>query len=255
MYKVLVVDDQKIIREGLIKILNRNTCGIEEIFEADCGQAAEDIALALKPHIIVTDIKMPDFSGLELIKKLKPRLKGTKFVVLSGYDDFQFAREAIRLEVVDYLLKPVNRSDVEELIGKIIGSLRRETGFTGCEDVPAAIELKNENADGHRGKIIEYALDYIHKNYYRDITLAFVANLVSRNYSYFSNIFRSETGYAFSDYLRIIRMEKAKVLLKDMRYKINDIAKMVGYPDPIQFSKTFSRAFGMTPGQFRSGTK
>jgi len=268
MYKLLLVDDQKIIRDGFKRILLRSLPERYDIYEADCGNAAEKIALDLKPQIVITDVKMPDFSGLELIKRLKTKLKGSKYVVISAYENFRFAKEAIKLEVSDYLLKPINRSDVEELMEKLINSLQEQKADTNLSiekfsetgvnldnylDIKSFDEFESTSDSSiPHNRIVEYVIDYVNENYSKDLSLAYMANLVDRNYSYFSSLFSSETGINFSNYLRNVRMEKAKELLSDLKYKINDVSHKVGYLDGVQFCKTFGKYTGMPPGKYRS---
>jgi len=268
MYKLLVVDDQKIIRDGFIRMLQRDSRNKYQIYQADCGQEALKTALEVEPQIVVTDVKMPDYSGLELIRRLKTRLKGSKYVIISGYDNFSYAKEAIRLEVSDYLLKPINRADVAEVMDKLTSSL--DSLDTEANAVSEMVGLNNDdlnkpsgeklsigvdntgNSSAQQKMIVEYAMDYVNKNFDKNLSLTYISNLVSRNYSYFSNLFSTETGSNFCDYLRNVRIEKAKELLRDMRYMVNDISRKVGYQDTVQFSKAFRKHTGMTPGQYRS---
>ena len=118
--EILVVDDHCIIRDGLKKIVEDHLPGVCEVYVADSGSSAEKIAREIKPGIIFTDVRMPDFSGIELVARLKDILKETCFVIISAYEDFNYAREAMRLGVVDYLLKPVGRDDVKMILDKYV---------------------------------------------------------------------------------------------------------------------------------------
>jgi two-component system response regulator YesN len=241
MCKILIVDDHKIAREGFKRIIGRiDACRGCEILEAGEGGGAEKIALETYPDIIITDIKMPNMTGLELISRLKPRLKNASFIIISGYDDFCFAREAIRLGVEDYLLKPFNREDVETLVVRLLA----EKG-----------KVKDErlvNANSEQRAIIRFTIDYINNNYQKDLSLTYLANLVSKSYNYFSTLFKNETGSNFSDYLRKVRIDKAKELFKNGNSIVMDVAKAVGYADYIHFSKTFTRIVGVSPAKYKS---
>ena len=243
MRKILIVDDHKIARDGLRKIIGRiDACRDCQILEADEGCSAEKIALEAHPDIILTDIKMPNISGLELIARLKPKLKNTRFIIVSGYDDFTFARQAIKLGTEDYLLKPLDSEDVENLIVRLLN----ETGKMKEED---QIENKFDQK-----VIIKFTIDYINSNYQKHLTLTYIANLVSKSYNYFSTLFKNETGCNFSDYLRNVRIKKAKELLKDFNNKAADVAKAVGYTDYIHFSKTFTKVVGINPTKYKSNS-
>lgn len=243
MCKILIIDDHKIARDGFKKIIGRiDACRNCEILEADEGSSAEKIALETHPDIVLTDIKMPNMTGLELIARLKPKLKDTSFIIISGYDDFCFAREAIKLGVEDYLLKPLNREDVENLIIRLLN----EKGKVKVKE-----EYQSDDKSAQRA-IIKFVIDYINNNYQKDLSLTYVANLVSKSYNYFSTLFKNETGSNFSDYLRNVRIDKAKELLKDAGSSAMDVAKAVGYANYIHFSKTFTKLVGVNPAKYKS---
>lgn len=261
MGKILIVDDHKITRKGLKRIIGRIDGCDYEILEAEDGESAEKIALQEHPDIIMTDIKMPNITGLELIARLKPRLKDSHFVIISGYDDFTFARQAIKLGVEDYLLKPLNREDVESLIIKLLNEIgiakekdRNEIKVVKEEDLSKIVNVKEEDLNENKivqKLIIEFTIDYISNNYYKDLTLTCMSNLVSKSYNYFSTLFKNETGYNFSTYLRNVRIEKAKELLKNIDSKAMDVAKEVGYENYIHFSKTFTKVVGVNPAKYK----
>lgn len=241
MCKILIVDDHKIAREGFKRIIGRiDACRSCEILEASDGGSAVKTALETYPDIIITDIKMPNITGLELISRLKPWLKNASFIIISGYDDFCFAREAIKLGVEDYLLKPFNREDIETLIVKLLA----EKGKANDEHFNIA--------NSEQRAIIKVTIDYINNNYQKDLSLAYLANLVSKSYNYFSTLFKNETGSNFSDYLRNVRINKAKELLKDDNISAMDVAKAIGYVDYIHFSKTFTKIVGVNPAKYKS---
>lgn len=241
MCKILIVDDHKIARDGVRKIISRiDACLSCEVLEADGGGSAEKMALEAHPDIVLTDIKMPDMTGLELVSRLKPKLKDTSFIIISGYDDFCFTHEAIKLGVVDYLLKPLNREDVENLIIRLL----HEKGKVKAEYIS---DDKSEQRT-----IIRFAIDYINNNYQKDLSLSFLSNLASKSYNYFSTLFKNETGSNFSDYLRNVRIDKAKEMLKNSSSSAMDVAKAVGYTDYIHFSKTFTKMVGVNPAKYKS---
>ncbi|QUI22437.1 response regulator [Vallitalea pronyensis] len=116
MYKLLIVDDEKLVRSSISQIIDWHSLGFSEVYEAEDGEQALDIALKIKPHLILTDIKMPFMDGLALTKHIKKHLPASYMVILSGYDEFELAQEAICLGVKDYILKPIG---AKTLYGKI----------------------------------------------------------------------------------------------------------------------------------------
>lgn len=120
MFRVLVVDDEKEIRNGLVSQFPWDELGVEEIYAADDGDTALQLVAERNPDLVVTDIRMPRVSGLELVQQLnRDRFEG-KVIIISGYEDFQYAKQVMRCGVSDYLLKPLN---LDELMQAVSGSL------------------------------------------------------------------------------------------------------------------------------------
>lgn len=120
MYRVLLADDEALEREGLRIIFDKNFNNQFDIYEASNGREAIEKACEIKPDIIIMDIKMPGISGIEAIAEIRKRLNNVKIIVLSAYDSFSYAKEAVNLKAFDYLLKPIKRSVFIECIEKAI---------------------------------------------------------------------------------------------------------------------------------------
>lgn len=133
--KLLIVDDDDIIREVIKKIAEEENLGFDVIEEAENGEEAINKALDILPDIIVTDIKMPGIDGLSFIEKTYKKLHETKFIILSGHDDFSFAQKAIKFGICEYLLKPYSREDMIALLKNYINIINTER----------ILKIKNEN--------------------------------------------------------------------------------------------------------------
>jgi two-component system response regulator YesN len=129
MYKVLIVDDEPIIREGMKKIINWNIYGYKVIGDAENGLDAYNKILTLNPDLCIIDIKMPEMDGLELISKIKECEINTKIIILTGYPEFEYAQKAIDLGVESYILKPVDPNILIEKIKKVYTQLEKEKSF------------------------------------------------------------------------------------------------------------------------------
>jgi len=112
MVRILIVDDEREIRNGLVKQIPWAAWGVDEVLDADDGDTALELALARRPDLIVTDIRMPRMSGLRLIESLNREGYDGSTIVVSGFDDFHYAKEAFKLGVSDYLLKPLDKNDL-----------------------------------------------------------------------------------------------------------------------------------------------
>lgn len=247
LYSAIIVDDEAWIREGLSEYIGWNGLDIDLLGAFADGHEALRFMEAQPVDIILSDIRMPSLSGLELITKLREqeqerrRDEHAQVIFLSGYDDFKYAQEAIRLGAFDYLLKP---TEVEEI--EIV--LRKATLICG----------KQENAqdpatavDDSMSYLIKKAIHLINEHFSEDIQLSQLAAELYVTPNYLSRLFRTETGKVFSDYLSELRMEKAFALLKEGELKIYQIGVEVGYPNPRYFSDWFHKNAGMTPGEYR----
>jgi len=270
-YKILVVDDEELIREGIKVIIERLGMFEGGIRTAANGTEALRIYTEFMPQVILTDIKMPEIDGLELIRKIREKGDhGTKVIIISGYGDFDYARTAIKYGVVGYLLKPVNRREIAELLQTLICTIKSEeqvrksslavTMKTGVnEPIKKEMDLdkKQNQIDCNSSikiniSIVEQALEYIDKNYASHITLVEVSNHINMNDSYFSTLFKKTIGKNFIDYLTNFRIEKAKEYLMNPQAKVYEISSEIGYMGEKHFFKVFKKITGLSPNEYRN---
>ena len=135
LYRVLLVDDEEDIRVGISQKMDWQGLGFELVAEAENGKDALDLAEALRPDVILTDIKMPFMDGLELCRILTERLPASKFVVFSGFDDFEYAKQAIRMNVSEYILKPINAAELASVLEKLKEQLDQERQLRKNEEL------------------------------------------------------------------------------------------------------------------------
>ena len=126
MYKALVVDDEPIILKGFDNLISWEEFGIEIAAKAENGKAALQIARKEKIDLLITDIRMPEMSGLELLKTIRREGKNIKVIILSGYDDFQYVKEASKYGIENYLLKPIEENELEETLLHLTEKLENE---------------------------------------------------------------------------------------------------------------------------------
>ena len=119
MYKVVIVENEKIVRKGLILTIDWQEMDAIIVGEASNGQEGREIILATRPAIVVTDIRMPEMDGLEMIQSLQQENVDTAFIIVSGYSEFEYAQKAIRLGVVDFLIKPIDETELTRCIENI----------------------------------------------------------------------------------------------------------------------------------------
>ena len=234
-HRILVADDERMIRQGLQVLLTRYYRELT-VLEASNGQECWDI-LRTEPQIRLAfvDIRMPEINGLQICEKMKTAGLPVKIVIISGFRDFEYAHQALRYGVVDYLLKPVNPSDVLRLVHEVVM-------------VPP---LPSELAERQERLVIEQARKCIHDHLHEDITLLDLSRRFHYSVSYISMLFKKEIGTGFQEYLFDCRMQRAKHLLLDPTLRISHIAQQVGYTNPKAFSIAFHKACGIPPTDYR----
>lgn len=242
---ILLIDDEPVFRKGLAHIIQQHSIAFKHIFQADCGHEALSIIKNEKNiSVALVDINLPDMNGLVLAKKIMALFPSIIIVIISGYDDFNFTRQAIQLQVFDYLLKPVAPSDITYLLNKIENKR--------INDASQKRMFKNEEVN--LSPLCLNAIDII-KNRYSDntLSLAFVSKELFVDSSYLSKQLKKQTGKSFSDYLTDYRLNKAKELLQQttINLSIQEVSTKVGYANPHYFSRLFKLHENLSPTEFK----
>ena len=144
MYRVLIVDDEKMIRMGMKNAIDWKKLGVDDVFTAASGNEALKILKEEGPEIMVTDIQMTEMTGLELIKAARESVPELRVIVLTGFDNFEYARESLRLQVQDFFLKPIDEDDLFNAIEKQIKELKEQVEDITKEEVQSQIEKCTE---------------------------------------------------------------------------------------------------------------
>ena len=237
--RVLLVDDEIMIREGFKRLFDWQAHDCEVVGEAGDGMEALAQIDALRPDIVIMDINIPIMNGLKVIQLSRIKHPGTAFVIVSGYDDFSYCREALRLQITDYILKPVNYEEFGSCIDNLKISLFEQRVSTAAEP-----EKQEE-------RTITGITRYLQEHLAEEISLTVLADEFHLNPQYISQLFKSEIGVNFLAYLTSIRMERAKKLLLTTPLSIAEVAEQSGYVDYRVFTKVFKKSEGITPSQYR----
>ncbi|WP_018931714.1 response regulator transcription factor [Gracilibacillus lacisalsi] len=246
---ILVVDDEPRSRQGIKKTIERGSQQYEVITAANAEEAIERIDHE-KVHVLITDIRMPEVSGLELLKKLKEKAKDPVVIVISAYSEFEYAHEALELGVVNYLLKPIAKEKLMESIEKAI-EIEKQREKTGMFNKIVDDKLLEMQQLSKYNRAVKEAMDYIDQHYDEELTLKEVAKQVHLNASYLSALFKEELQVTFSEYVTRKRMQEAKKLLLSTDLTIAEIAEKSGYQTSKYFIKLFKQFENMTPNAFR----
>lgn len=234
---VLLVDDEIMIREGFKRLFDWEAHDCKVVGEAADGMEALAKIDMLQPDIVIMDINIPIMSGLKVIQLCRIKHPKTAFVIVSGYDDFSYCQQALRLQITDYILKPVNYEE----FGSCIDNLKISLYENRVVNEPMQQEERTING----------LTRYMQEHLSEEITLSVLAEEFHLNAQYISQLFKNEIGVGFLAYLTNIRLEKAKKLLLSTALPIADVAEQSGYGDYRVFTKVFKKAEGITPSQYR----
>lgn len=250
-YTIVLVDDEKGIVEGLKVIVRRYLPQCEIIGCAYDGNEGYDLVCQLQPNIVITDIRMLQVTGLEMIERLVKEGTASKFIILSGYSEFEYARKGMHLGVRYYLNKPIEEEELQDCINHIIKEIE-ESRIHG--ELLAKYQPPSTNGITRiapKKDVIQEIKQYVAENFDKNISLADLSNRFYLNLHYLSQLFKEKTGQNYLEYLTQVRMERTKEFLAETDLKIYEIAQMVGYSDPAHFSKVFERAVGCKPTEYR----
>ena len=250
MKKVVIIDDEPIIVQGLSKSVDWNKYGCEVVGTAGDGLEGKRVIEELHPDIVFLDICMPQMDGLTMIAALKSEYSDMQIAILTGFRDFEYAQQAINLGVSRFLLKPSNMDEIDEAIKHMV---ERSDKIQGTVTESAGEESGEEQ--GADNFIVRNALSYIEEHYNEKILLSDVADKVYVSQWHLSKLLNKETGKNFSEILNTVRIKKAAELLKDPSKRISDVSEEVGFLDVAHFSRVFKKVKGISANEFRNHTK
>ncbi|WP_251550302.1 response regulator transcription factor [Neobacillus muris] len=248
---IVIVDDEPRTREGLHRTLESWNNGEFSILSAQSHEDVLRIAEKQKIHILLSDIRMPQMTGLELLKTMKEKGINPVVIIISAYSEFEYAQEALRLGVVNYLLKPIGKKKLIEAVEEAVKVLEKQVRAGMIERVvDEKIVDASTNIDSTKDTIRK-AIRYIDQHLKDDLTLKDVAAHVHLNPSYFSVLFKEQVNLNFSEYVTRRRIQRAKELVISTDLPISEIAEEAGYKTAKYFIKIFKELEGMTPSAYR----
>lgn len=245
MDKVLVVEDEELIRKGIVLAVDWSALDCVVVGEAADGEAGLAEAERLKPDLIVTDLKMPKMDGIAMLTALRERGNMADVIILTAYDSFSYAQSAIRLGAVDFLLKPYHDGELENAVRRL-KEKRKAVSQDGTAE-PVIPDLKK----GDKSRYVRMTAAYLEEHYMEPgISVGQIAEALALSEGHLSHTFKKETGLTILNYLTRFRIRKAMELLRTCKYKVYEVAELVGYKDIAYFSATFRKVAGMTPTEY-----
>jgi len=235
MIKVMIADDEHMVRRTIRAVGKWEENGMEIIGEARNGIEALEIIKKEKPEVLFLDMRMPGLSGSEILERLGEREEKPIVVIVSGYDDFEYARKALKYGAMDYILKPIERNVFNKVLERIGEKIKTEgNGKRAIAPYKDVAEKIKEN---------------IEEEYAKDISLTYYAENFYMNKEVLSRLFKKKYGVGITAYINYIRLEQAKVLLS-LGYSSTHTAEMVGYHDVNYFSRIFKKTYEMTTSEY-----
>lgn len=250
-YGLVVVDDHRFIRESIKRTIDWGAIGVELLGEAQNGLEAEELIARLGPDIVITDIRMPGLEGLDLAERLRALSERSKVIVITGFQEFDYALRALKLGVVDFVQKPIKNEELVAAVRKAIEAIDRER--------PPAAAGEAEAAESGRvpgpsyGYLVDSILAFIDKHYAENLTLDRIAAEFKISPSHASRIIGKATGSGFVQQVNRRRIAAAERLLADPSLRIKEIVSACGFSDYAYFLKVFRELSGCAPQQFRDG--
>lgn len=263
-YKVLLADDEQIERMALAKRLQRHFGDSLVIWQAADGNEAVRLCFKERCQIVVMDISMPELNGVEAAEQIRRLDEGCEIIFLTAYDEFSYAKRAIAIHALDYLLKPCEEEELTAVMEEAMERIRKREQLEKLhmerepekkEKAAAAKEGERNILDpeepGRFGQAAEKIRRYIRSNYMKDISMQDAARMMNYSDAYFCKLFKQCFDQNFTAYLARFRVGEAKRLLQDKNASVREVSMMVGYYDANYFAKVFKRITGMNPSEYR----
>ena len=261
MLRLLIADDEVIERKVLYKTLQKNVGDQCVIFQAENGRQALRVYEEEKIQIAILDIEMPGINGIEAAQKIREKDKECCIIFLTAFDEFSYAKRAIVIRALDYLLKPCEEDELVAVMEEAMRLTDKRLNVSGVPSpgVPSpdirreehAEAMPRDDGDGRLAQVAETIREYIRNNYMKEISMQDAARVMNYSDAYFCKLFKQCFDQNFTSYLTNFRVNEAKKLLKDRNISVKDVGMRVGYYDSNYFAKVFKRMTGMIPSEYR----
>lgn len=242
MYKSLIIDDEKPVRTVINALGNWNLLGINPPLVAMNGREGLTIMREVRPDIVFVDMQMPVINGTQFLTQASKEFPQSKYIVVSGYDHFEYAQSAIKNGAIDYLLKPVVAEELNNALKKAVEFLNTERNITSNE---------TSDEDIHPDQVIDIIKVYIDHNYCQDIRISTFSEKYFFSKEYLSKLFKKKFDCGIYEYALNLRMKRAAELLTSGELQIQDISNRLGYSNSNYFSKAFKNFYDTSPSEYR----
>lgn len=240
MNRLIICDDEAILRNGLKSLIEKSNLPVEIVALAANGNEALEVIQKYKPHIVLMDINMPGISGLSVIEQCSQNGVNPIFIIISGHDEFEYAQKACRLNVMDYLLKPINKAHLISLIEGAVEKIKKE-------QLTQHIFIRQPETTAQQ--IIKYVQENFDDS---ELSLNKLSRIFNLSESYITRIIKNETDSSFSNILINLRIKKSiEYLIQQPDMKLVEISEKCGFSSQHYFSRIFKEKVGFSPIDYR----
>ncbi len=240
--QILIADDEAHIIHKIRKIIETDHEEYVVMATAKDGLSALGFLENNPIDLLITDIRMPEVTGLELAAVVRDRYPLIKIILITGYEEFEYAKKAVRLNVSDFLLKPINEAELSTTLHELAIQFSKEKGLDFGITVSNQISIEES---------VNFIKKYIQENYLKSISLGKIAEKFGFSQAYLTRIYIKVEGTTPLKYQIDLRMNAAKKYLKDPTLSISDVATLLNYSDQFSFSKSFKTHENMSPMDYK----
>lgn len=263
--KLLIVDDEVFAIKGILDSVDWTRLKFDEVLTAGSYSQAVNLMRQNEIAVLLCDIEMPMGSGLELIQWAQQNSPDTLCIILSCHDEFSMAQQALRLNCLDYLLKPPVPQMVTAALEHAKAAYQQNRERKRYLDYGKLYVSGGKNSDkpenaapgsaGNRGKsdMVSVVEDYIRAHIDEQLTVEGLAGLVYVNPEYLSRLFKKKHHKTLLEYITAERMELAAEMLRSGGQTVSSVSARVGYPNYSYFTRIFKKHFGVTPREYQQG--
>ncbi|MHA6485465.1 response regulator transcription factor [Paenibacillus sp. strain BS8-2] len=252
MWRTIIVEDELPARTSLRKLLAKTELSIEIVGEACDGEEGLALIRELEPDIVFSDIHMPVMDGVKLLQTVREEGLECRFLMLTAFSEFEYARQAVEYGASGYLLKlSLDLKSLRQALEKVIAELGKQEKLRKADKWFPDKSEESPTDHPEMNRIIVF----LEEHYAEDISLKRMAELISMDASYVSDLFKRKTGMTLTHYIQQRRIQAAKMLLSETERTVSDIGQQVGFENDNYFIKIFKRWCNVTPNEYRKNQK